>query len=44
MSNIIVGLIISAILFLSIRKIVTEKRKGVKCVGCPLSGSSQCHC
>jgi hypothetical protein len=37
MENIIVGFIILSIVTLSIYKIVSEKRKGVKCVGCALS-------
>lgn len=49
MSNFVVALIILAILSLSIAKIVIEKRKGVKCVGCPHSGGSprkksECGC
>ncbi len=47
MSNLVVALIILAIVGLSIGKIISEKRKGVKCVGCPHSGStnkSQCGC
>jgi len=48
MVNLIVGLIIIAILSLSITKIIREKRKGVKCVGCPLSaannGGKGCSC
>jgi len=39
MANIIVGLIILAIIALAILKIVSEKRKGAKCVGCA-AGSS----
>lgn len=41
MGNIIVSLIILGIIALSITKIVIEKRKGVKCVGCPHSGSNK---
>ena len=37
MENIVVGFIILSILTLSIYKVVSEKRKGVKCVGCALS-------
>lgn len=48
MANIIVILIILVITALSVTKIVIEKRKGVKCIGCPLSGSSNkkssCNC
>jgi len=39
MANIIVSLIILSILVLAIVKIVSEKRKGAKCVGCA-AGSS----
>ena len=38
MADIIVALIIVSILGLSISKVISEKRKGVKCVGCA-SGS-----
>lgn len=38
MTDIIVALTILIILTLSISKIVSEKRKGNKCVGCHLSG------
>ncbi|GLO63187.1 hypothetical protein MACH09_36950 [Vibrio sp. MACH09] len=34
MANLIVSLVILLILVLAISKIVSEKRKGVKCVGC----------
>jgi len=40
MANIIVGLIILSILVLAIMKVVSEKRKGVKCVGC--ASGSEC--
>ena len=39
MGNFLVILIIASILSLSIKKIVAEKRKGVRCVGCPHSSS-----
>lgn len=48
MANIIVSVIIIGITTLAIIKIVTEKRKGAKCIGCPLSGSveknNSCSC
>lgn len=47
MTNIIVGLVIVLIIGLSITKVVKEKRRGTKCIGCPLSGSnnkSNCSC
>lgn len=40
MNNLIVTLIILGILSLSVTKIIIEKHKGVKCVGCPHSGTS----
>ncbi len=46
-ANIIVGVIIIAIITAATAKIVSEKKKGVKCVGCPYSGttdSSKCSC
>lgn len=46
MVNVIVGLVILLIVSLSVIKIISEKRKGVKCVGCPhgCSNSSKCNC
>ncbi len=46
MANIIVMVIILTIVVAAIAKIVIEKRKGVKCVGCPYSqtGDSNCSC
>lgn len=45
MGNVIVGGIILAILALSIRKIVIEKKNGAKCIGCPHSNSGgHCNC
>ena len=47
MVDIIVGIIIVAILSLSIRKIIIEKKNGAKCIGCPHGGStkdSNCGC
>lgn len=44
MTNIIVGLIIVAILGLAIRKIVVEKKKGAKCIGCPYGGAEDSKC
>ena len=38
MTNIIVALTILLIIGSAIFKIITEKRKGIKCVGCHLSG------
>ena len=44
--NLIVLAIILAIVSLAILKIVKEKKKGAKCIGCPLSGTenSTCNC
>ncbi len=48
MGNFIVILVIATILALAIVKIVKEKKKGAKCVGCPYSVSSNngsgCSC
>ena len=30
---------VAVILFLAIRHIIREKRRGVKCIGCPMAGS-----
>ena len=30
---------VAVILFLAIRNIIREKRRGVKCIGCPMAGS-----
>lgn len=37
MGNIVVVLIIIVILTISITKVVSDKRKGIKCTGCPHS-------
>ena len=39
MGNIVVGLILLIIISFSIRKIISEKKKGTKCIGCPHSNS-----
>jgi hypothetical protein len=44
MTNIIVILVILAIVCAAIAKIIVEKKKGVKCIGCPSSGKSNCGC
>jgi len=44
MGNLIVSLVILGILALSITKIVIEKRKGVRCIGCPHSGATKNSC
>ncbi|MBN2655788.1 MAG: hypothetical protein JXR86_01905 [Spirochaetales bacterium] len=49
MANLVVSLVLAGIFALSVSKIVREKKKGVKCVGCPFShasgkgGSCGCH-
>ena len=45
MGNFIVLIIILAIVIAAIAKIVVEKRKGAKCIGCPYSksGGNCCH-
>lgn len=47
MANFVVILIIVAILSGATAKLVSEKKKGAKCVGCPYSGQaggSACSC
>lgn len=46
MTNIIVVVIILAIVTGAITKIVIEKRKGARCIGCSCgkTGSSNCNC
>lgn len=41
MNNLVVALIIIAIIGGSITYVVNQKRKGVKCIGCPHGGSSK---
>ena len=38
-ATIIAIIAVAVILFLAIRYIVREKRKGVHCIGCPMAGS-----
>jgi hypothetical protein len=44
MANIIVIFIIVAIATGAIAKIVVEKRKGARCIGCSYSKSDSCNC
>ncbi|MDF2844426.1 MAG: hypothetical protein K0R00_2852 [Herbinix sp.] len=44
MTDIIIVLVIVAIVGAAIAKIVSEKKKGAKCIGCPSSGKSSCGC
>ncbi|MBR2779755.1 MAG: FeoB-associated Cys-rich membrane protein [Firmicutes bacterium] len=43
MSTIIAILVIAVILFLAIRYIYKEKKKGHQCIGCPFADSCQKH-
>ena len=38
-ATVIAVIAIAVILFLAIRYIVREKRRGVHCIGCPMAGS-----
>lgn len=44
MENLIVIIILAVIIGLSVWKIVSEKRKGVKCIGCPHGKSCSSNC
>lgn len=47
MANIIVGIVIVSIIGLAIAKVISEKRKGAKCIGCPHAGLNKkdnCGC
>lgn len=44
MSNIIVSLVILAIVCAAISKIIIEKKKGSKCIGCPSGGTNKSSC
>lgn len=46
MKDLILILVIIAIVGAAITKVVIEKRKGVKCIGCPACSSDKnsCHC
>lgn len=44
MSNIIVTLVILGIICAAIAKIVIEKKKGSKCIGCPSGSKSKSSC
>lgn len=44
MGNVIVLFIIILILVASITKVVREKRRGVKCIGCPHSKGCSSNC
>ena len=45
MANIITAAVILAVITASVVKIIIEKRKGTKCIGCPYSGKNKkCSC
>lgn len=45
MKNLILIVVILAIIGGAIAKIISEKKKGVKCIGCPASGGKNgCNC
>lgn len=44
MINIIVAMIVIIAVGAACRYIYKEKKNGKKCIGCPYSGSSNCHC
>lgn len=44
MTNIIVSLVLLAIISAAIAKIIAEKKKGAKCIGCPYSKNSKSNC
>ncbi len=48
MTNIIVAVVVAAILGLAIAYIITQKKKGARCIGCPHSAScgkkKECNC
>ncbi|MFO7818855.1 MAG: hypothetical protein R6V17_01330 [Halanaerobacter sp.] len=44
MMNLIVAVVILTIITGATAKIIVEKRKGAKCIGCPYSGEDQSDC
>ncbi|HPD00142.1 MAG TPA: FeoB-associated Cys-rich membrane protein [Acetivibrio sp.] len=46
MENLIVAIVILAIVAVSVTKIVIEKKRGARCIGCPHSktGGTGCCC
>jgi hypothetical protein len=44
MTDIILIVVILAIVCSAITKIVIEKKKGVKCIGCPSGGTDKNNC
>ena len=43
LATIIALVVLAAVLFLAGRYIYREKKRGVKCVGCPYAGSCEKH-
>ena len=41
MADIIIGLVLLAVVGVAIAYIVKEKKRGVKCIGCPNAGTCQ---
>ena len=44
MTDIIVALVLLVIICSAIAKIIIEKKKGAKCIGCPYSGDGKSSC
>ena len=44
MSNVVVIIVLLIIIASAVRKIIIEKRKGAKCIGCPYSQSKDGNC
>lgn len=44
MANVIVTLVLLAIISAAVAKIIIEKKKGAKCIGCPYSGDGKSNC
>jgi len=44
MKDLIIAVVLLAIVGTAIAKIVIEKKKGVKCIGCPSEGKNGCCC
>ncbi|MBQ0078969.1 MAG: FeoB-associated Cys-rich membrane protein [Eubacterium sp.] len=43
-ATIVSTLALVVIVFLAARYIIKKKKQGVKCIGCPVSGKSDCQC
>ncbi len=44
LENIIISVVLVLVVGAAVLYIRKEKKKGRKCIGCPYSGSSTCHC